>query len=85
MAWQDNFNILYQSELPIDDTRTWRFALEEHKERGTLQLNVRIFKKTESYDGPTKTGFVYPVSSVEEVNALQVALNDYFEKVKSKF
>ena len=85
MAWQDNFNILYQSELPIDDTRTWRFALEEHKERGTLQLNVRIFKKTESYNGPTKAGFVYPVSSVEEVNALQVALNDYFEKVKSKF
>lgn len=85
MAWQDNFNILYQSELPIDDTRTWRFVLEEHKERGTLQLNVRIFKKTESYDGPTKAGFVYPVNSIEEVNALQVALNDYFEKVKSKF
>lgn len=85
MAWQDNFNTLYQSELPIDDTRTWRFALEEHKERGTLQLNVRIFKKTENYDGPTKSGFVYPVSSIEEVNTLQVALNDYFEKVKSKF
>lgn len=83
--WTDNFNVLYQSELPIDDTKTWKFTLEEHKVKGTLQLNVRLFKKTATYDGPTKSGFIYPITSLDELNKFQVALNDYFENVKSKF
>ena len=84
MAWQDNYNIVYQSEFPIDEIRTWKFALEEHKTRGTLQLNVRLFKKTENYDGPTKSGFIYPITSVKDLNDFQNALNDYFENVKKK-
>lgn len=84
MAWQDNFNVLYQSEYKMDDTRVWKLALEEHKTRGTLQLNVRLYKKTDTYDGPTKSGFIYPISSIEDLNNFQTALNDYFENVKQK-
>ena len=85
MAWQDNFNIIYQSELPLDETRTWRFALEEHKTRGTLQLNVRLFKKTDTYDGPTKSGFVMSISSMDDVNQFKDAFNAFCETIKDKF
>lgn len=83
--WADNYNVLYQSELPIDDNKVWKFALEEHKVKGTLQLNVRLFKQTPNYSGPTKSGFIYPITSLNELNQFQSALNNYFENIKSKF
>ena len=83
--WEDSDNTLYQSELPINETRTWKFSLEEHKVKGTLQLNVRLFKTTPNYTGPTKSGFVYPITSLEELEKFQSAFNDYFENIKSKF
>ena len=84
MAWEDNFNSIYAEDIPVDDTFTWKFRLEEHKKRGTLHVSVRLFKKTETYDGPTKNGFNLQVNSVEELDKLQEAFIKLFEATKEK-
>ena len=85
MAWDDNFNKLFEEKLPIDDFKEWRFTLEEHKSKGTMNMNVRVFQKPKTeggYEGPTKSGFIMGVQSLEQIEALQKQFNDYFEKVK---
>jgi hypothetical protein len=86
MAWEDNFNPLITETLPLEGgKKEWRFTLEEHKTKGTMNLNVRIWQVEGSYTGPTKSGFVLGIKSKEEVEELQKAFNDYFEKVKEMF
>ena len=84
MAWADNYNPIYVKELPIDETFTWQFRLEEHKKRGTLHLSARLFKKTENYDGPTRNGFIQQINSEEDVDKLQAAFNELFKVTKDK-
>lgn len=85
MAWEDNYNPLFVDKLKLEDKKEWRFTLEEHKTKGTMQVNVRLFKLPAvegGYEGPTKNGFILQINSVEELDNLQKAFNDYFEKVK---
>lgn len=82
MAWDDNFNKLFEQKLSINDSKELRFALEEHKTKGTMNINVREFKSNDSYSGPTKNGFIMNVQSLEQIEQLQKQFNDYFEKVK---
>lgn len=82
MAWDDNFNKLIEQKMTINDTKELKFSLEEHKTKGIMNMNIREFKSTESYSGPTKNGFILNVQSLEQVEQLQKQLNDYFEKVK---
>ena len=82
MAWDDNFNKLFESKLPVDEYKEWRFALEEHKTKGTMNMNVREFKCSESYSGPTKNGFIINVQSIDQVEKFQKMFNEFFEKVK---
>ena len=85
MAWDDNFNKLLQTTLPIDEFKEWRFTLEEHKTKGKMNMNVRIFQKAKTeggYEGPTKSGFIFEIQSLEQIENLQKAFNEYFEKVK---
>ena len=85
MAWDDNFNKLFENKLPIDEHKEWRFALEEHKTKGTMNMNVRIFQKPKvegGYEGPTKSGFILGVQSLEQIEDLQKEFNEFFEKVK---
>jgi len=85
MAWQDNFNELYKTEFPLQNSKYFKFAIEEHKKKGTLQMNIRIFQhaKTEGgYEGPTKNGVTLAVTNKEDLEKLQKAFNDYFDKVK---
>ena len=87
MAWEDNFNPIFTEVLPQEDgKKEWRFTLEEHKTKGKMQMNIRLFSKavTEGgYEGPTKNGFIQGVNSEEDVNKLQSSFNAYFEKVKT--
>ena len=86
--WKDKFNTLSESKLEIEGNREWKFALEESKTKGTLQLNVRLFQnaKTEGgYSGPTKNGFIVGISSKEDIEQLQNALNNFFEESKKIF
>lgn len=80
--WQDKFNVLASSELTIEENKQWKFAIEESKTKGTLQINVREFKITDSYDGPTKNGFIKGITCKEDIEKLQKAFNDFFEEAK---
>jgi hypothetical protein len=83
MAWEDNYNSLFTEKLPIDDgKKEWRFTLEEHKTKGTMNMNVRIWSVEGSYTGPTKSGFIQGIKTKDDVEVLQKKFNDYFEKVK---
>lgn len=83
--WNDNFSELFKDIMPAEGNKEWRFALEEHKTKGTLQMNVRKFQKpTESnpYDGPTKNGFIESVNSIEDIEKLEKKFAEFFKKCK---
>lgn len=80
-SWEEKFNQLLNKELKVDENKKWKMALEEHKERGTLQMNVRLWKETEAYTGPTKSGFIVAANSAEDIKELQTAFNEFFEDV----
>ena len=94
MAWSDNYNVIYNNKLAVDDKKYWNFNIEEHKKRGTLNMNIRQFAKApegydasehggkSAYEGPTKNGMLVQVESLQQVEELQKAFNSYFEEVK---
>lgn len=82
MAWEDNFNKLIESSLKVDDSKTLKFVLEEHKTKGTMNINIREFKETETYSGATKNGLMIKVESLEQINDYQKQFNDFFESIK---
>ncbi len=83
MAWGDNYNTIFTKEFKVDDgPKVWKMNVEEHKTKGTLSMNIRQFKHTESYDGPTKKGLLIQIESAEDIDKYQKAFNDYFDKVK---
>lgn len=82
MAWQDNFSPLFEMNHPIDEKKEWRFVFEEHKNKGTLHLNVRAFQIAGTYTGPTKNGINMQINSKEELEEFQAKLNEFFEKAK---
>lgn len=85
--WEDNFSELVKTTLKVDGNKEWRFALEEHKTKGTMQMNVRLWSlpqegKADAYSGPTKNGFIVGIKTPEDIDNLQKAFNEYFEKIK---
>lgn len=80
--WQDKFNVLANNELTIEENKQWKFAIEESKTKGTLQMNVREFKTSETYEGPTKNGFIKGITCKEDIEKLQEAFNNFFEEAK---
>ena len=87
MAWADNFNTLYSSEVDISETKYCRFALEEHKRNKTLQINIRMFSRSvdgSGYSGPTKHGIIQQVESIDDVEDLQEAFTNFFEAIKDE-
>jgi hypothetical protein len=82
MSWEDNFSSLLEQKHPIDEKKEWRMVLEEHKSKGTLHINIRAFQVAGSYTGPTKNGINMQITSIEELEDFQKALNDFFNKAK---
>jgi hypothetical protein len=82
MAWEDNFSSLIEQKHPIDEKKEWRFVLEEHKNKGTLHINIRTFQTSGTYTGPTKNGINIQIQSKEELEEFQKELNIFLEKVK---
>ena len=82
MAWADNFNKLIEMEFPIDEKKEWKLALEEHKNKGTLHVNIRAFNIAGNYVGPTKNGINMAINSKEELEDFQSKLNEFFDKAK---
>lgn len=81
-TWADKFNVLVSKELQIEDNKVWKFAIEESKTKGTLQMNVREFKSSETYEGPTKNGFIKGITSKEDIEKIQNSFNEFFEEIK---
>ena len=84
MAWSDNYNIIYSKEVQTNDYQYWQFRLEEHKTRGNLIMSARQFKKTDTYDRPTKNGFMIQVNTFEDVDKFKDAIVTLCEEAKSK-
>jgi hypothetical protein len=82
MTWEDNFSSLIEQTHPIDDRKEWKFVLEEHKNKGTLHINIRAFQTSGSYTGPTKNGINIQIQSKEDLEDFQKTFNDFFEQVK---
>lgn len=80
--WADKFNELQSNEVRIEENRFWKFTIEESKTKGTLQMNVREFKTSETYEGPTKNGFIKSITSKEDIEKLQNGFNEFFEEIK---
>lgn len=85
-SWADKYNSLIKKTLGVENNKEWRMNLEEHKTKGTLQMNVRLFQnavEAGKYEGPTKNGFIIPVNSVEDIEKFQNSLNQFLEEVKN--
>ena len=87
MAWDDNFSAIISTKLPVEGNKEWRFVLEEHKTKGTMQMNVRLWQlpkpeKEDAYNGPTKNGFIEKITSLEDIEKLEKAFMEYFQKIK---
>lgn len=81
MAWADNYNKLVEKKIPAGDYKEWRFVLEEHKTRGTMQVNVRMWqlaKEEGGYEGPTKSGFIYKIKTPDDIDDLEKTFIDDF-------
>lgn len=83
MAWEDNFNALFTDKLEVEGgKKEWRFSLEEHKTKGTMQMNCRLWSIGGSYEGPTKNGFIVGIKTIEDIDKLEQAFQEYFKKVR---
>lgn len=83
LSWEENFSKLIEMNHPIDEKKEWRLVLEEHKNKGTLHINIRSFQISGNYTGPTKNGINIQIQSKEELEDFQKSLNYFFEKVKN--
>lgn len=82
MAWEDNYSKLIEDNLPISDKKEWKFVMEEHKTKGTMQVGIRAFNTTGNYIGPTKNGMLIPIESAEQIEEFRVKFNEFIDKVK---
>lgn len=78
--WEDKYNILKQISFKTSDNKEWKFSLEEHKTKGTLQINARCWTtaKTEGgYSGPSKNGFIIPINSIEDLDKIKECFQNF--------
>jgi hypothetical protein len=84
--WEDNYSKIVDLRLPLDNNKEWKFTLEEHKTKGTMQMNVRLFQndngKDDAYVGPTKNGFIIKITSKEEFNTFKETFIKYLNEVE---
>lgn len=83
--WEDNFSKLIESNLPTAENKEWRFSLEEHTTKGTMQINFREFKSSNvegGYNGPTKNGFIFKIQTKEDYLKLKSAMFEFMDKIE---
>lgn len=81
MGWEDNYSKLVEEVLKISDKKEWRFVMEEHKTKGTMQFGVRQFTTEGSYVGPTKNGILISIDSQDQVEEFRKKFNEFIDKV----
>ena len=84
-SWNDKFNKIVSKELSLEDAFEWRFALEENKQNGSIQLNLRQFQVATyegAYEGPTKSGFVLKIKSKEDFEKFKKFMIESLEEAE---
>lgn len=81
MAYTDNYETLKESVRQIDERNKLVIRLERQKQTDELQVNMRVFTKTEKYSGPTKMGIIMKVYDEEEIEEIK----EFFMKTFDSF
>ena len=81
-TFTNNFNKIVTHTLHQNPEMRIDFSLQENKKTGIKYLNMRQFKSTEDYDGPTKNGFSFVIEDGAEIELLQKAFDTFFELAK---
>lgn len=80
--WADKFNTVKSKSFKTSENAEWRFSLEEHKEKGTIQLNARCFKiaTTEGgYSGASRNGFIIPINKIEDLDKIKECFQTFID------
>ena len=83
--WEDNFSKLVESNLQVAENKEWRFSVEEHTTKGTMQINFREFKSSTvegGYNGPTKNGFIFRIQTKEDYDNFKESVFNFLNKVE---
>jgi hypothetical protein len=84
--WADKFNVIKSTSFKINENKEWKFTIEEHKQKGTLQINARcwtVSKKEGGYSGPSKSGFIIPINSVEDFDTIKECFQTFIDFVEN--
>lgn len=79
MAYADNYETLKESTRQIDERNKLVIRLEKQKQTNELQVNMRVFTKTEKYSGPTKMGIIMKIYDGEEIKEIKDFLIKTFD------
>ncbi len=85
-SWEDKYSILKNDEFRYSNEKNWKMQLEEDKTKGTLQLNVRCWTESTTengYNGPSKNGFIIPITSEEDFNKIIACMKQIAEFAES--
>ena len=83
--WADKYSNLKTVTYKFSEFKEWRFTLEEHKEKGTLQINARLWtlpKKEDGYAGPSKNGFIIQISSADDFDNIVKCFSEFTKFVE---
>jgi len=82
MAFADSNNTICEHTEKLTDITELKLSLIENKRSGIMRLNIREFKHTPEYDGPTKNGMMFKINVLEDIQNFQKYFNDFFEEAK---
>jgi hypothetical protein len=77
-----NDNKLVDFKMDQNPSMYFQFTFQHDIQKQCYYLNVRQFKNTESYSGPTKNGFRLTIQDDFELERLQDHFNKLFDEAK---
>ena len=75
-------NKLVDFKMDQNPSMYFQFTFQHNPQRDCYYLNVRQFKNTEAYSGPTKNGFNITIQDEFEIERLQEHFNKLFDEAK---
>jgi hypothetical protein len=79
-----DYKKLAEAKVEQNPSMYYMITFQENIPKETFHFNVRQFKNTPSYQGPTKNGFAVVFEDVYDVERWQKAFNEIFDKAKEK-
>lgn len=82
MGFTESNNTIFENKHQMTEVTELIFAMIENKKSGLIRANIREFKHTEDYDGPTRNGMMLRINTAEDVDRYQKMFNDFFDKAR---